>query len=1230
MYLCNRFLLALLLGGLSFSGYSRCVPVINLGNTVSFCQGNALVLNAFYPNSTYLWSNSSTNPTLTVTTSGTYWVKVSNQCGYTIDTVQVFTDQPLSLNWPATRTLCGNSTTLTAPNSPSYHYQWSTGDTTSSLQVSTPGSYWVRVTNACGTFGDTVQVLPGTGTAGVNLGPDLFPCTTNPVSISVPASISGNFLWNNGSRNRSISVSQTGQYWVKVTNSCGIFYDTIYLQHPSDLNLGIPDTVYFCPGAAITIKPTLIGSYLWSNNSTADSLIINQTGNYSVTLTHPCGTLQQNFIAILRSNVLVNLGPDTSLCAPGILDAKNNGASYVWNTGDRTQRLTVETTGWYSVFVSTPCGSGQDSVFITIKTVPGDSIADTVGYCQNNPAQLNAGNWGPNTQYVWSNGDTTKTSSFNITGAGSVLITNSCGPTNINFWVQPDMPLSSNFRDTSFCDSVPVYLIIPNWSVTDSAVWNNGSGGDSLYPKTSGQYWVEAFNTCDTIRDTAQITVYSMPLEFTDTLFFKCASKPLTLKAYAQENVNYLWGNNSTADSLVVQSAGTYTVKIYNRCDTIYDTLVVQEIPALDLNLPNDTTLCYGDTLTIFMPAQRGYTNYLNGQKLPVPFARLLLPGTYIFKTESPCGIEIDTLRLQFYQAPRPVIPTTYFCVGSSALLNAYQQQATAYQWSTGDTSNSITLNQAGWYYVDITSGCRTIRDSVLVVQQSPLPTIDLGPDTVFCAGTLLLNAGAYIGANYRWQDGTQSETYLVQTSGTYSVRVTNSCGIIRDTIVVLITGPPRAVLGTTVEYCATNQFYINAQNPGSQYLWNTGDTTQSVLVTNPGFYWVTITNNCGTLSDTVEVIPQYPYFDFGLPDDTLICEGSSYLIDPVAPKAQIRWFNGSQDSTFLVTATGYYSFSAENLCGVFRDTVYVLVENIPVFDLTDTAICYQNDSIALSGPSRMSSYQWSNGSQNRRTTYNQPGTYWLTVSNSCFAYTDTFELQSHFPIEFGLPTDTNICESEALLLDLSFIPHPITWDNGSQNKTRTINRGGIFWARSRNQCGVFYDSVQVFLQEDLSDTIIDKLLCNGDTLWVDLSAKPYQYTWPNGSAENIYPITSGGDVPVVIENLCGSSVRTYRVDISNCECPIFMAKAFTPNNDGLNDTYPVVHSCDFIDFEWTIFDRWGKRVYKGTNPDLPWDGKFGGDLLPNGVYIYHLRYKWRIYGIEQFRQEKGHFTLIR
>jgi len=1231
MLLCKKYGATLVLAFLVSIGYSQCKPVVNLGNVVTFCQGNSLVLNATYPNSTYLWSDNSTGPTLTVTTTGTYWVKVTNNCGYTLDTVQVYAHQPVNLNLPSTRTLCGSAVTLSAPATPGTQYLWNTTDTTPNLNVTTPGTYWVQLTNACGTFSDTVQVVAGTGANGVSLGPDLFPCSSGPVTLSVPNNVNGIFLWSNNSRNRSIIVSSSGNYWVKVTNPCGTFYDTVYVQHVSDLDLGIPDTAYFCPGSTLNLRGQMVGTYQWSNSTNSGpQFSTSQPGTYSVMVTHPCGTLQKTFVAAHRNAVNVNLGPDTTVCSFAVLNSGNPGSTYQWSNGKTTQSITVEASGWYSVQVSTPCSNGQDSVYITIKNPPMPEL-DTVGYCQNTPGTVDAGYWGPSSQYLWSNNSTQQVTTYNTTGWEWVYISNSCGSDTFDFYVRPDSPINLNFSDTAFCDSVPLYLIIPNWSnSTDSAIWNVGTGGDTLIPRTTGQYWITAFNTCDTVYDTVNVTVYDMPKEFTDSVLYKCRNLDLVIRAYSQQNVNYLWSDNTTADTLVARDTGTYWVQIYNRCDTIYDTLRVEEIDPVAQNIPRDTVLCFGDSLLITLPSQRGYTNYLNGQELPFPFAFISGPGSYIFRTESHCGIQEDTLNVQFFTAPVAKVSNAAFCIGGSVTLDASQPQATQYEWNTGDTTATLTVSQTGWYFVDITSRCRTIRDSAFVEVHQPLPAIDLGADTIFCEGTLLLDAGSFPTAEYRWQDGLRSQTYLVSSSGTYSVRLTNACGTVRDTIVVLITGPPKAVLGTSVEYCASNFFYLNAQNPGSRYQWNTGDTTQSVLVTQPGQYWVTITNDCGTLTDTVQVIPQYPFFDFGLPADTIICAGQNYRIDPHAPGAQIRWSTGSQDTTLLVNSTGYYSFRATNLCGTFRDTVFVEVQDTPVFNLPDTAICFEGDSLTLNGPPQMKEYLWSNGARTPFAQFNSPGTYWLTVSNQCFSYTDTFRLLPHYPIEFNLPEDTSICELVPLVLDLRQIPHPVTWENRQATKLRTIRRSGIFWARSRNRCGVFYDSVAVYLHESLSDTTLNKLLCNGDTLWLDLSDKPYQYQWPNGSTEAMYPVTTGGEIPVIINNLCGESTRTYAVDISNCECPVFMAKAFSPNNDGLNDVYPVVHSCDFIDFEWRIYSRWGQQVYQSNNPDKPWDGRANGELMPNGVYLYHMQYKWRIYGVEQFREEKGFFTLIR
>jgi gliding motility-associated-like protein len=60
---------------------------------------------------------------------------------------------------------------------------------------------------------------------------------------------------------------------------------------------------------------------------------------------------------------------------------------------------------------------------------------------------------------------------------------------------------------------------------------------------------------------------------------------------------------------------------------------------------------------------------------------------------------------------------------------------------------------------------------------------------------------------------------------------------------------------------------------------------------------------------------------------------------------------------------------------------------------------------------------------------------------------------------------------------------------------------------------------------------------------------------------------------------------------------------AFSPNNDGLNDTFGIKGS--FInDFHLQIFNRWGTLVYESTDINAIWDGRFNGELVPEGAYI--------------------------
>lgn len=66
---------------------------------------------------------------------------------------------------------------------------------------------------------------------------------------------------------------------------------------------------------------------------------------------------------------------------------------------------------------------------------------------------------------------------------------------------------------------------------------------------------------------------------------------------------------------------------------------------------------------------------------------------------------------------------------------------------------------------------------------------------------------------------------------------------------------------------------------------------------------------------------------------------------------------------------------------------------------------------------------------------------------------------------------------------------------------------------------------------------------------------------------------------------------------------------AFSPNNDGLNDTFSV--KGNFInEFRLQIFNRWGTLVYESTDLNASWDGRFNGELVPEGAYILTIEGK--------------------
>jgi hypothetical protein len=179
--------------------YTILQPVVNLGNDTSFCTGGSITLQAnYYSGTTYAWSTGASSQSIVVNASGVYYVTLTNTEGTATDTIEVTINSLPIVNLGNDATIvAGTSLTLDAGN-PGATYLWSTGATTQTITVNTPGSYSVTVTNSNGCSAtDAITLTPNPeGINDVNKATNTFTIAPNPAKEMVRINISDMNLLN--------------------------------------------------------------------------------------------------------------------------------------------------------------------------------------------------------------------------------------------------------------------------------------------------------------------------------------------------------------------------------------------------------------------------------------------------------------------------------------------------------------------------------------------------------------------------------------------------------------------------------------------------------------------------------------------------------------------------------------------------------------------------------------------------------------------------------------------------------------------------------------------------------------------------------------------------------------------------------------------------------------------------------------------------------------------------
>lgn len=261
-----------------------------LGNDTIFCEGDSLILNASSDTmSTYLWNNNSTDSLLAVYNTGTYSVEVFNGPCQGSDTINIITAPFPIINLGNDTLICsGNSLILDVGLNPG-NILWSDNSTNSTLNISTTGSYWVKIDNQGCEATDTIQITISQGPNPILLPKYAF-CEGDNLILDPGAWHS--YLWNTGSILPTLSVNQAGTniYQVQVWDGDGctdsISTEVTMIEKPFPEIKASHDTI--CYGSTLILEASGGEYYLWNNASLGNQLLLspNQPAVYTVTVTN--------------------------------------------------------------------------------------------------------------------------------------------------------------------------------------------------------------------------------------------------------------------------------------------------------------------------------------------------------------------------------------------------------------------------------------------------------------------------------------------------------------------------------------------------------------------------------------------------------------------------------------------------------------------------------------------------------------------------------------------------------------------------------------------------------------------------------------------------------------------------------------------------------------------------------------------------------------------------------
>jgi hypothetical protein len=426
---------------------------------------------------------------------------------------------------------------------------------------------------------------------------------------------------------------------------------------------------------------------------------------------------------------------------------------------------------------------------------------------------------------------------------------------------------------------------------------------------------------------------------------------------------------------------GTYRFEVKISTETVCegDTLILRAVPEPDFT---------SNTYSWESPDGKIYT----GKVLRIPNANKSDEGLYKLTMELNSTIVHDSVYVLIKDAPIAKISgDTVICSGATTLY-AEKKDTYSYLWSTGETTDNISVNAEGTYILTVTNdnGCVAI-DSVYVTYKDDLTFSILSPDYICLGDTIVLKTSLTgEGYKYDWSTGEKTAEIVVTRGGEYFVTVVSDAGCTgTETITIEEFDKPEIIFAKYLyELCEGESLTLRplAINSENSYKWNDGLNSSERIISESSDYFLVATspNGCTDTAFAKVEVYEMPQAEI-LASSLSACFGEEITLtaNNFNPDFNYFWSTGETSESIRVSTSGKYKLKITN--NICTDSTEIDVTIYPDLELelvtSPLSICNE-EPVVISSKLKYDAYFWSTGETSETITVTQAGLYSLRVEN--------------------------------------------------------------------------------------------------------------------------------------------------------------------------------------------------------------------------------------------------------